>query len=181
MLLCENGKERSRWESCRILWRLCHENMPAVNHCPLTSIHAETGALHNHTRRGLLLQKMLCFEFPKQTKETLSALHTRERRQGERDLSGASGLILTEWALQVKFPEFLNLCVMTTRLAFLSNTGFCSSWNFRYRVVDQNHSFILFCLINMLGILSLDAGLSFNSANPQRASGGFSCWGCQEQ
>lgn len=101
--------------------------------------------------------------------------------KGGRERGICPGLILTEWALQVKFPEFLNLCVMTTRLAFLSNTGFCSSWNFRYRVVDQNHSFILFCLINMLGILSLDAGLSFNSANPQRASGGFSCWGCQEQ
>ena len=46
-------------------WRLCHENMPQVNYCPLTSIHAETGALHNHWRRRPLLQKMLCFELPK--------------------------------------------------------------------------------------------------------------------
>lgn len=82
------------------LWHPCHENMPAVNHCPLTSIHAETGALHNPARRQLLLQKMLCFEFPKQTKETLSALcQPFTHGKCERPLSGASGLILTEWAL----------------------------------------------------------------------------------
>lgn len=46
-------------------WRLCHENMPQVNYCPLTSIHAETGALHNNWRRQFLLQKMLCFQLPK--------------------------------------------------------------------------------------------------------------------
>lgn len=54
---------------------------------------------------------MLCFEFPKQTKETLSALYTWETGAGrERDLSGAGRLILTEWALKVKFPEFI--CVL---------------------------------------------------------------------
>lgn len=46
---------------------------------------------------------------------------------------------------------------MTTRLAFLSNAGFCSSWNFSSGtgLLIKTILFVLFCLINMPGILAL--------------------------
>lgn len=169
-------------------WCLCHENMPQVNYCPLTSIHAETEALHNHWRRRFLLQKMLRFELPKWTKEILSALHTWET-EAERFV----------WGTQANFDRrgsytqvaWINLCTTTVRLPFLSNIGSFSPWNLSSSTGCLSKTWFHFALFNKYASNSFlrqncAASMPIQVAMlklqmPQGPSGGFSRWDHQGQ
>lgn len=115
--------------------------------------------------------------------------HGKQRRR-ERGLSGASRLILTEWALKVKFPEFI--CVLWPQdwpsfliLDFvLPATSVwvngCSSKTFFYSVLFNKYARASFLGQNCAASKSVQVPVA-TLQTPQRASGGFSCWDCQEQ